>query len=154
MSDNIKMNQNFELWRNRKQKVVSAVINKNQPLYTAAKVLNPKELPSVLQNKNIRTSTPWRDLLRMSLDFQNTKMKVDTNDEDDSILLVENNEEANHLVHCVLVKTAFFVGDDLNIDYREAYSKVINYIKDNDLHSDVHNLVKKLRVIIPDNLMT
>ncbi len=154
MSENIKTNQKFELWRSRKQKVVSAVINKNQPVYTAMKTLNPKELPSVLQNKNIRTSTPWRDLLRMSLDFQNTKMKVDTNDEDDSILFVENNEEANHLVHCVLVKTAFFVGDDLNIDYREAYSRVINYIKDNDLHSDVHNLVKKLRVIIPDNLMT
>jgi len=154
MSDNIKMNQNFELWRNRKQKVVAAVISKNQPVFTAMKTLNPKELPNVLQNKNIRTSTPWRVLLRMSLAFQNTKMKIDTNDEDDSILFVENNEEANHLVHCVLVKTAYFVGDDLNIDYREAYSRVIKYIKDNDFHSDVHNLVKKLRVIIPDNLMT
>ena len=91
MSDNVKMNQKFELWRSKKQKVVSAVINKNQPVYTAIKALNSKELPSVLQNKNIRTSTPWRDLLRMSLALENTKMKVDTNDEDDSILLVENN---------------------------------------------------------------
>lgn len=154
MSDNAKMNQKFELWRSKKQKVVSAVINKNQPVYTAIKALNSKELPSVLQNKNIRTSTPWRDLLRMSLAFENTKMKVDTNDEDDSILLVENNEEANYLVHCALVKTAFFVGDDLNIDYKDAYSRIINYIKDNDLHSDIHNLIKKLRVIVPDNLIT
>jgi hypothetical protein len=154
MSDNVKMNQKFELWRSKKQKVVSAVINKNQPVYTAIKALNSKELPSVLQNKNIRTSTPWRDLLRMSLAFENTKMKVDTNDEDDSILLVENNEEANYLVHCALVKTAFFVGDDLNIDYKDAYSRIINYIKDNDLHSDIHNLIKKLRVIVPDNLIT
>ena len=154
MSDNVKMNQKFELWRSKKQKVVSAVINKNQPVYTAIKSLNSKELPSVLQNKNIRTSTPWRDLLRMSLAFENTKMKVDTNDEDDSILLVENNEEANYLVHCALVKTAFFVGDDLNIDYKDAYSRIINYIKDNDLHSDIHNLIKKLRVIVPDNLIT
>ena len=76
------------------------------------------------------------------------------NDEDDSILLVENNEEANYLVHCALVKTAFFVGDDLNIDYKDAYSRIINYIKDNDLHSDIHNLIKKLRVIVPDNLIT
>jgi hypothetical protein len=154
MSDNVKMNQKFELWRSKKRKVVSAVINKNQPVYTAIKALNSKELPSVLQNKNIRTSTPWRDLLRMSLAFENTKMKVDTNDEDDSILLVENNEEANYLVHCALVKTAFFVGDDLNIDYKDAYSRIINYIKDNDLHSDIHNLIKKLRVIVPDNLIT
>lgn len=154
MSDNAKMNQKFELWRSKKQKVVSAVINKNQPVYTAIRALNSKELPSVLQNKNIRTSTPWRDLLRMSLAFENTKMKVDTNDEDDSILLVENNEEANYLVHCALVKTAFFVGDDLNIDYKDAYSRIINYIKDNDLHSDIHNLIKKLRVIVPDNLIT
>ena len=55
MSDNVKMNQKFELWRSKKQKVVSAVINKNQPVYTAIKALNSKELPSVLQNKNIRT---------------------------------------------------------------------------------------------------
>ena len=38
--------------------------------------------------------------------------------------------------------------------YQTNINQFINYIKDNDLHSDVHNLVKKLRVIIPDNLMT
>jgi hypothetical protein len=148
------MNQNFELWRNRKQKVLSAAINKKEPKLSFFQTVKTEELPSVLQNKNLRTSTPWRDLLRMSLAHQNVKMRLDTNDENDSILVVENNDEANQLVHCAIVKTAFFVGDDMSIDYREAYSRIIAFIQENNLHNDVHSLIKKLRVIVPDNLVT